>query len=243
MEKLKSDIINGAYSRMRISGLTVDPSPEDTTLALNRLEQMAAEFVSKNICVGYNFQPTPDLNDESGIPLEHADAFELCLAKRLYTDFGKEPSPMFVSDLRGAFSSLVSRTAPRRQTQYPNRMPLGKITRLRFRFYNKFYIPEARSPLGCDTIKMVEGEINDFRESFEDYLLETESISSFTINPTTALTIVSSSESEGIISYRVQAAASDNNVAMQTLEFSITTSTGRIRKREVFFELVRLQDA
>ena len=51
----KADLINGAYSLMRISGITVDPSADDLALALERLEDMAEEFAGRNIITDYNF--------------------------------------------------------------------------------------------------------------------------------------------------------------------------------------------
>ncbi len=43
MEQLKVDILNDAYSKIRISGLTVTPTPPDLELSLNRLESMMSE--------------------------------------------------------------------------------------------------------------------------------------------------------------------------------------------------------
>jgi hypothetical protein len=63
----KADLINGAYSLMRISGLTVDPSGADLTLALTRLENMAAEFEGRNIITDYNFEQNPQTGSKHNL--------------------------------------------------------------------------------------------------------------------------------------------------------------------------------
>ena len=55
----KIELINQAYSLIRISGITLDPSGEDISLALDRLETMAAEFYGRNIKTDYNFEEKP----------------------------------------------------------------------------------------------------------------------------------------------------------------------------------------
>jgi hypothetical protein len=70
MSHTKVDLISGAYSKLRISGLTVQPTPEDLELALTRLENTMAEIEgARNICLGYNFEDQPDPNSVSNIPI------------------------------------------------------------------------------------------------------------------------------------------------------------------------------
>ena len=236
----KIDIINGAYSRMRISGLTIPAGAEEITLALRRLEQMARMFFAKNICVGYQFEDIPDPNSSSGIPIAHMDAFELCLANRLFADFGMTPAPTFMNDMRGAFSALVAASAPRRETQYPNRMPLGKITRLRYGAWNKFYHPEPRPEPGCETNKMLVGEVDDFVESFEAYLNNGESVLSFTTNIDPGLTLVSSSVSSthNEIVYRIKADKNNESGQYRSFYIAATTTEGRVVNRVISFDIV-----
>ena len=58
----KGDIINRAFSALRISGITADPSPEDLELALGKLENMAAELAGRNIHTNFAFEDDPDPN-------------------------------------------------------------------------------------------------------------------------------------------------------------------------------------
>ena len=65
---LKADVINRAYSKQRISGITSIPSSEDNELALETLEDLAHELEeARNICLGYNFEDEPDLNAPTNI--------------------------------------------------------------------------------------------------------------------------------------------------------------------------------
>lgn len=238
---LKTDIINGAYSRMRISGLTKSPSPAELTLALNRLEQMAAAFFHKSICVGYNFEETPDLNSEHGIEDGFIDGFEFNLADRLLDDFAKEATPNFTRRLRGATQGLVSNSAPRRETQYPFRMPRGKSQRARLGYNSNFYVPESRPPSGCSTNYLKVDEINDYIEPFGDYLRSPEVINSFTIEAETGLTILSSSNDDTIVSYRVRSDSNSQTGQYRSIIITITTDDNRIEKRIINFNSVALE--
>jgi len=55
----KIKLIQSMYSQMRISGLTVNPTPEDIEVALYRLEDMMAEFHGRTLDFGYLFEEHP----------------------------------------------------------------------------------------------------------------------------------------------------------------------------------------
>jgi len=120
---LKSDIINGAYSLMRISGITVTPSTDENTLALSRLEAMAEEWKRKNIAVDYNFEATPLIGSVAGIALKYKYAFETNLAVRLISDFGKGAAPdgNLAKEQQESFSFLLPHTPLLREIQSPFR--------------------------------------------------------------------------------------------------------------------------
>lgn len=82
---------------------------------------------------------------------------------------------------------------------------------------------------------MAKGDINDFTESFADYLID-DVISSFTITPTAGLTIASSTNSTPSIDYRVQASSSSID-AYQTVTIVVTTDSGRVSTRVIDFEV------
>ena len=93
---LKGDIINGAYSKLRISGITLQPSSKDNALALTILESMASEFYKRNLCTGYNFEDEPDPGSLNGMDKAYWDAYKWMLALRLLPDFGKQATPSLI---------------------------------------------------------------------------------------------------------------------------------------------------
>jgi hypothetical protein len=238
-DNLKSDIINGAFSQMRISGITVDPSASDLVLALRRLEGMANELCARNVHTGYYLEEEPDTGSPSGLDKKYWYSFECILAMRLLSDFGKgmQPDPMLGKNAGAQMSFLYASTANPRQTQYPRRQSLGAGNSLRFPF-QKSYIPEARAPNTCATNKMTIGDIDDFIEHFNSYLVSPEAISSFTIEAETGLTIVSSSDTSPDVFYQIQAVGDTSNDALLRVKIVMTTDTGRITTRIINFELI-----
>lgn len=238
MNNLKIDLINGAYNRLRISGLTVNPGARENALALGRLENMAARWEDKNICAGYNFEESPDLNSDSGIEPKYQDAFESNLAFWLCSDYGKMPAQTLVLEQQLTFSQITSSTANPRQVQYPSRQPIGRGNR-RYAHWNRYYSPIAEAPNSCETIKMDVGNINDFTEHFDSYLIIPETVASYTIEADSGLTIVSDSLASPDVLYRIQADGNTENVNDPLLQVKIiaTTSTGRIETRIINFTL------
>jgi hypothetical protein len=228
----KANLINDAYSQMRISGLTVNPTPSDNELALGRLEGMAAEFESRGMCANYNFTEEPDPADESGITLAYRHAFSSCLAVRL-VDFGK-PVPMELAmQASQAASNLSAQTFQLRPTQYPSRQPVGSGNTLRTNMWQKFYQPSPQAPQDCATNYMTVTNVNDFSESWEDYLNDGETIDSYTKEVSNGLSVESESISSPFINYRIKALAA----GFQAIEFTVLTSDGRVNVRQVNFEV------
>jgi hypothetical protein len=92
MSNTKGDLINGAYSKARISGLTKQPTPEDNDLALVVLEDMMEEFFGLNIDVKYFFEDEPDSNTLHNVERKYWNGLKALLADRLLADFGTEPN-------------------------------------------------------------------------------------------------------------------------------------------------------
>lgn len=236
----KADIINGAYSQLRISGLTVQPTPEDLSLALDRLEGMMAEFSGRNICVGYNFETTPDSGTDHNVDREFWFALETNLAVRLIADFGKNIPPSLMAYSQAGFSFLSSATAPIKQVAYPSRQPKGSGSTLRYNRFQRYYRPQAEAPQECETNVLYVDDINDYTESFDTYLKDPETVSSYTIEADTGLTIVSDSLASPIVSYRIRADGYPDGTARDLLQVKIvvTTSLGRITTRIINFKLL-----
>jgi hypothetical protein len=235
----KADFISDAYSWLRISGLTKQPSAEDNVLALNRLESMAEEFFGNNIDVNYNFEDSPDSSSLHNVERKYWTAFGTNLAVRLAPDFGITPLPSLVVQQQHGYSYLSARTAVVNRTQYPSRMPRGSGTTLRSNRWRRYYRPLPIAPNDATTNRMYIGDINDYVEHFDSYLNDGETISSYTIEANDGLTIVSDSLSSPDISYQIQADGSSETSSDSYLQVKIvaTTSDSRVETRIINFQL------
>lgn len=231
----KIDAIKMAYSKVRISGMTVQPSPEDEALALVDLEVMMAELEARGICIGYNFTATPNSNDQLGVDLKHQNMVHTNLAVRLTPDFNKVAHPVLAAQASQSMSVVSSFVASRdmRATQAPSRMPLGSGYRFKGR-YQRFNAPAELPPNECATNQIMIGEIEDYTEPFGPYL-SGETIASFTITATSGLTISSSSNTSDVVSYRIESIATTTTFHKVTI--TVTTSTGRVDIRLINFEV------
>jgi len=225
---------------MRISGITVNPSSSDLTLALERLEDMAQEFAGRNIITKYNFETTPTTGALHNLEREFWFAYKVNLAARLLPDFGKEPTAALMTQQQATFSFLSSKTAPFRETNYPTRMPRGQSNSRRSLPWSRFNVPEALAPLEENTQTMYINDINDFEESFAAYLNSAETIASFTIEADTGLTITTSANATPLITYTVQADGLNESGSVGLLRVKIvaTTSDGRLETRIINFQLL-----
>lgn len=111
----KGDLVKQCYVSMRISGLTVDPTPEDMEMGLAVLERMVLSLENKGIFLSYNRSdnyPNPDPSEESGISDKNSQAIILLLFKNLCSAFGK----VFPQDLKGeaytAYQGLFNNEPP-----------------------------------------------------------------------------------------------------------------------------------
>jgi hypothetical protein len=234
----KVDLINGAYSKARISGLTKSPTPDDLDLALVVLEDMMEEYFGRNIDVDYFFEDSPDSNTPHNVERKYWNAIKALLAGRLLADFGKDPNDSLARQINSGFSFLSSSTAPVKQTSYPSRQPTGAGNG-RWNRYQRFYRTAAEAPLSATTNHMLIDDIDDFVEHFDAYLRDGETVSSYTIEADTGLTIVSSSLTSPDIDYQIQADGTSSETSSEFLQVKIvaTTSLGRQETRIINFDL------
>ena len=242
MAILKGDIVNGAYSRMRISGITSIPTAGDNKLALGRLESMAARWFNKNICAGYVFEDSPDMNTPSGISAGHRDAFETNLAVQIIPDFNKQTHPVLAAISMASYNDLANDTAKTVDLQYSNRVPRGRGSRrYSLRSGSNYFYPIVQTPIDCATNDMVIGNIDDFTEPFIDYLGTGEDVFSYTLEATAGLTVSSQSLSTPDVLYRIEAVGgSDETGGLQNVQIVATTTTGRITTRVIYFNLIEV---
>jgi hypothetical protein len=229
----KGDLINKAYSRMRVSGLTRIPTPDDVNTALDRLESMAALWDSKNICTGYAFEDSPDPTAPHNLPREYWSAYESNLAMRLLPDYGKQPAPSLVAEAQGTFAAISADTARVEEIAYPNRMPLGGGNSLRRNRWRRFMPQTEQIEPICETQRMTEGDLDILTEHYDSWVRSAEDISSHTITSSdqTALAISADSLSTPDITYTVTAVTAGT----YTVTIVVTSSLGRILTREKTF--------
>jgi hypothetical protein len=233
MDNLKGDIVNQAYSLLRISGVTSQPSPEELKIGLRRLEGFASELFRQNVCVGYNFEDYPNLNSTSGLAPEFWYPFECNLAVRVAPDFGKGDtlSRTLVLNANQGISFLYSRKVSFDEDiriSYPQTHPAGSGNFLGLgRRYGNFFTSTADTDLSCQTKKIYENDINEYVEHFDSYIKDEEDIQSYTIAADKGLTIVSSSLSdlpEYNVNYVVKADSVGNTSSYLKVKIEIVTN-------------------
>lgn len=235
----KAEVINDAYDEIRVSGLTVSPSPSDLVKALSRLEGMMSElFTSWNLNVGYNFENTPNINSQTNVPLAYEPMMRYGLAVRLIPMFNKEvPATLLqlaASSLSGAQGSIAAQNI--RQIQPSRRMPKGSGNTFRGQFWNRFMQPVVLPPPESATSVIAEGERQDYSESFAAWL-GSNTIASFTIAVDPRLTLNASANADPLITYTVTAIANDSYGPWQFVKITVTDSAGRVEIRLINFEV------
>lgn len=230
----KADFINDAYSQLRISGITVDPTPSDLSLALDRLEDIAAELFSRNMDAGYMFEEVPDINSNVGVSRQYKQAYVTLLALRLIPDFNIAIPQHLQMAASAAVGALAANQINVREMVYPNRQPLGSGNLRRWTPVRRYYPGDVRGPAEDSTHKLFVGDTNDYTVDLSSDFVLGETITTFTLQTSSALQLDSSSNTDQTITYRVTALAAKTDKAILT----VTTSTGRVLTREIWFELI-----
>ena len=238
IDALKVDRIAAAYSKLRISGLTVNPNPSDLELALNELENMMAELASRGIEVGYNFELNPDPNSDLGVPQQFWNMINCNLAVRLIADFNKTVPDSLLMQAAQSMSNASARCAADRirQVQYPSRQPVGSGNRIYAR-WARFYGNDQLPPNAPSTLQIMQGETNDFTESFEAYLRIDEAITSYSVVCDTGLVVVSSVNDSPLITYRLSSPVNLSAGIWQQVKITATTDLGRVDVRVINFQV------
>lgn len=237
----KIDIIVGAYSQLRISGITRSPTPEDLELALCRLENMAAEWGTTSDDAGYFFEDEPDPNSPSGLIRGYRNAFETNLAVRLIPDFNKQIPPALELGASQSLSNMIGRLAAQRMrhVDYPSRQPIGSGNSYQYSRWARFYRTGGNPPNASTSDSMFVGDVRDYVEHYDSYLNDGEVIASYSIVVDSGLTVVSDSLVSPDISYRIQAGTASENLSNTVYQITIvaTTDAGRVETRRRFIQV------
>lgn len=236
---LKIDIINEAYKEIRISGLTRQPSPKELEYALIKLDSMASEWQDvRNICVNYNIENDPDPNSEAGIKEGYRQTFATNLAMRVISAFGKVASPYLMGQASQSFSGLSTATAIVRETQYPERQPIGSGNSMRYSRWHRFYQKNPLAPIDCETQQITQGEISNYQLNLIDYLDDGETVDSYSFETSSKISVTEDDFSGLIWSYQAQAAS--NAGRLQRILFTVVTDLGRKQTFTINFNVTEL---
>tara|TARA_R110002020_G_scaffold467655_1_gene691385 strand:+ start:18941 stop:19651 length:711 start_codon:yes stop_codon:yes gene_type:complete len=233
MSLTKVEHVLRAYSVIRISGLTSSPNPSEIELGLSELEDMMAEFKTRNICSSYFFEDEPDPNTNSEIDPVYNNATQKCLAVRLAPYFGKEALPSIQKQATQALSNWSARSGKTNMIKPSNRQPRGSGNTFRFPTWVRFYRFEDGAPISCDTFNLKIDEINFFSVDFNGYLLDGATILSFTLDVSSGIEVISSSESGGFVNLECKGLKAGYN----PVTITIATSTGRVNPEKVNFNI------
>ena len=234
----KVEVINDAYSQMRISGLTVDPRPEDLEVALDRLEVMMAEWDVRNICCNYNFEDEPDPNSDTNVNIAFKQALATNLAIRLIPDFNKQVPPTLFAQATQSLSTLSGHSARQiiQGVPYPQRQAVGSGNSLRYNRWQRFY--RMSTPyVGCDVTELYLGDVTDVTERYSAYLNtdDNEIISAVEYVADSGIVLSNQSNTDNDVSYRVTAQSGNGG----QVTVIVTTSTGRIETRVKLFKFMQ----
>ena len=233
----KNDIILGAYSQLRISGITMIPSPSMLSLALGRLESSIAELHDIwNINLPYNFEDEPDLGSPHNLPKGLWNAVEVYLAFNLATDYGKQIPVTLAARLKGAVGALFKYSATAPKVDYPSRMPAGKLACISSMATIPAY---EETPTKSSVVTMFIGERRSFTESFLTEMDGTEVIVSSVTDIDSELTLNSSSSTDYTVVYDITAAgSSDGSSSSPRLKITVTTDANKVITRITEFNLI-----
>jgi len=228
MTATKDDILNGAFDELRISGLTVSATPKEKQQALTKMEDMAAEYESRSICINYLFEDRPDPSSSSGIGAQFNQMMKTNLAVRMIPIFGKDSqaSPALLDLKKQAAASLSNasaRTAVVNPVNYPNRQPIGSGDSFRWgQQARRFYKVPNNAPISCATQQMQLNTTDRFIYSWADFLGDGETITSYIITPSNGLEILTSQiqNDSTEVFYRAKSVLCGH----QTVTISIVTS-------------------
>lgn len=229
----KIELLNSTYSLMRISGLTVDPTPEDIEVGLHRQEDFMAELFGDTIDVGYVFEDNPEPNTESGVEKVHHRMLTAGVATSLCLDFGKDIPQKLSTMASVGMTTTINIIARQRITEvaYPSRMPRGAGNR-RYHRWRRYYPTTVVPATSAKNIDIFMGNIDDYSETFQyDLNAHGDTINNYTIHATNGLNIVSDSVSgdKFSIDYRVEAPVVAERVsAIERVTTTIITSSGRV---------------
>lgn len=234
---LKIDIALAAYEELRIGGSTSSATPGEIGLAVRRLDSMMLGWRNKNLCVNYNKSTSYsdiDPNQDSG--LNDTDMFAVVanLAKNLCASFGKMCPQQTLADAKEGYDNLFSVVIPQRESDPYLPLGSGRTLGNTFAYKYKFQDNNKNAPDNCSTLDLKIGEVNTFPIDFNHYLDDGETILSFVITGGVGVSILSSSESDGIVTIEAKGLIAGYDPVKITIT---STPNARVNPRTINFNV------
>ena len=233
----KIDIVLAAYEELRISGLTSKATPEEITTGVRRLDNMMLGWKNKNLCPSYirsTSYSDIDPNQDSGINDVDMFAIVANLAKNLCAVFGKMCHPQTIIDAKEGYDNLFS-VVPSERESDPY-MPLGSGRPFGNTFASryKFQGDDKNAPDNCETLDLKVGQIDNFSIDFNSYLLEDNTIESYTIEDGQGVSVLNSTQVDGLINIEVQGLTA----GFAPIKITVTsTPSGRVDPETINFNV------
>lgn len=147
MQVLKGDLVTGAYTILRISGLTAEPSPSDVVAGLQEADDLAAEIEGdRKTRMNINWQYPDDYGqsdpaDISGLPPAIAGSFKSALCIRLLDLFGKAATPSLAERANAGMRAIEHYAIKKPVACMPSTLPIGSGNQ-DFHSWDRQFYPE-----------------------------------------------------------------------------------------------------
>jgi hypothetical protein len=120
------ELVTGALRRAGVIGEADDPSAEEGSDAVTRLNDMIAGMAEDGIDLGWN--PKASTADTVVLPLGHIGTIKAMLAVMLADEYGTEVSPVTASEAKSGYDRLLRQALQMQMTRRSD-APRGEIFR------------------------------------------------------------------------------------------------------------------
>ncbi len=231
----KNEIVLESLEELRISGLTVKPSPEEIVSAIKRLDNMVLGWQNKGLCLGYIPIDDSGIDPEQNSGLLESDkhAVVINLAKALCPMYGAPLHPDTRAEAKASYLGLFSSELTMRESN--PYIPNGAGKSFGYYYTDRYQAQEDAATKNCETKDIKVGEIGFYTHDFNRYLdgLEGDTITSYVIEGGEGVSILGSSEDSGIITMQAEGLTA----GLAPVLIAITTSSGRVNPETINFNV------
>lgn len=235
----KGEIATQALKKIRISGLTSTPSPEDLIDSIQELDLLVGLWRNSGLNIPFSDTPefnNPSANQISGVTDNNTQAVILNLAVNLCDFYGKQPSITLKQQAQMAYSSLFSIVMPSRDgNPY---LPTGNGLRNPYTYsfaYNQFFEHDESAPSNSNTQQLAISDAYDYTISWDDWLSEGATVTDYTITASDGLSLDAHQLQVNDVYFKV----TGKSAGPQAVDIQITSSKqGRVDNRTIYFNVV-----